>query len=101
MTEGAEKQVHVPLFRSLAVEQRNRGDSEWNSQRNVVGTGGLKALAQAVLQRNRQWNQSGTAAAHSCSTPHPPVEQESTPALAPERSRDANTKDPFEERAAV
>jgi hypothetical protein len=75
MTEVADR--HVPLFRSLVVGRRNKHGLAWNKERNTVGTGGLKALAQEVLRRNSHRNVGGKSIGESCSTTDSLLEQKS------------------------
>jgi hypothetical protein len=99
MTEAAES--HVPLFRSLAVEQRNKHGLAWNNERNTIGTGGLKALAQEVLRRNSHRNVGGKSIGESCSTTGSPLEQKSTPVPGPMRALKADEDVPVDQLALI
>ena len=61
----------VPLFHSLESGTVEQDQQLWNTEWNVCGTTGLKALATKVLERNKEWNKDGTEASKSV-PPMPP-----------------------------
>lgn len=61
----------VPLFRSLEGGTMEQTLNQRNNPRNVGGTFSLKAIANKVLERNKDGNKPGTAASNSV----PPLPQ--------------------------
>lgn len=90
---GSQK-AGVPLFRSLAAEQRNTPTAERSATRNTTGAIDLKALARKVLDRNTQRNTSGAKPENECSAPPLKIEHSGTPVPVAD-------EDDFEERAAI
>jgi hypothetical protein len=99
MTEVADR--HVPLFRYLAVERRNKHGLGWNNERNTIGTGGLKALAQEVLRRNSHRNVGGKNIGESCSTTDPLLEQKSMPVRGSMRAFKTDEEVPVDQLALI
>jgi len=64
----------VPPFHSLESGTVEQTLNQWNNQRNRGGTSSLKALANNVLERNKDWNKPGTVASKSV----PPMLQSSS-----------------------
>ena len=64
----------VPLFHSLGGGTMEQTSNQWNSPWNTNGTSPLKALANKILERNKEWNTPGTAASKSV----PPMPQPSS-----------------------
>jgi hypothetical protein len=101
----------VPLFRSLAVEQRNRDHEVRNTPLNTSGTTSLKALAIRVLERNTQRNTIGTTAENLVPQPRADegvVEQHfghfcqaAEPCAKAVEHTEQLSSDDFEERAAT
>jgi hypothetical protein len=94
MSGTSDQVTDVPLFQPLGAEHRNTSIPQRNTAWNTTGTGGLKALAEAVLRRNTSRNASGALAQKSCST-------------GPEQAEQRNEAAPltlacdFEERAGI
>jgi hypothetical protein len=59
----------VPPFHSLGNGTVEQTFNQWNSPRNANGTFSLKALANKVLEQNKQGNKPGTEASNSVPRP--------------------------------
>ena len=91
----------VPLFHSLGngtVEQTfNQRNSPWN----IGGTNSLKALANKVLERNKEWNTYGTMTSKSVPPPDQSVPLRGTNAEVGCKDKADNFLYDFEERLAI
>jgi hypothetical protein len=90
----------VPPFHSLESGTVEQTLNQRNNLRNVNGTFSLKALANNVLERNKQGNKPGTAASKSV----PPMPQSSTACGTNAEvgcKVETNILDDFEERLAI
>jgi hypothetical protein len=59
----------VPLFHSLGNGTVEQTFNQLNSPWNIGGTNSLKALANKVLERNKEWNTYGTMTSKSVPPP--------------------------------
>lgn len=91
----------VPLFHSLGNGTVEQDQSMRNTQCNTAGTSSLKALASKVLERNKGWNKSGTAASNSVPHSDQPGPLRGTIAEVSCKAEADNLLYIFEERIAI
>lgn len=74
---------------------------QWNSPWNIGGTNSLKALANKVLERNKEWNTYGTMTSKSVPPPDQSVPLRGTNAEVGCKGETDNFLYDFEERLAI
>ena len=91
----------VPPFHSLGNGTVEQEQVMRNTQWNTVGTSSLKALANKVLERNKDRNKPGTEALKSVPLPDQPVPPNGTNSGADDATQYDALSYEFEERAAI
>jgi hypothetical protein len=91
----------VPPFHSLGNGTVEQDQAMRNTQWNTAGTSSLKALANKVLERNKDRNKPGTEALKSVPLPDQPVPPNGTNSGADDATQYAALSYEFEERLAI
>ena len=91
----------VPPFHSLGNGTVEQDHTLRNTQWNTAGTSSLKALANKVLERNKDRNKLGTEALKSVQLPDQTVPPNGTNSGADDATRYDALSYEFEERAAI